>query len=151
MVLTNRAGLSKSPKAASFVRPTRTADQPRTFLQALHEKYAPAATADQAQASAGQQIVISGKVAEEIGFDKIRRQQAQLSELKIVILDSLRVSSASAPGEQPISEVCPKVAELDVSRSLVVDFREIVQVCSQLKAVRRLGLKYVDSMGRWSS
>lgn len=140
VVLTCLAGLSKSPKAASFVRPTRTADEPRTFLQALHEKYAPATTADQAQASSAQQIVISGKVAEEIGFDKIRKQQAQLHELKIVILDSLRVSSSSAPGEQPISEVCPKVVELDVSRSLVVDFREIVQVCSHLKALRRLGL-----------
>lgn len=141
MVLTDRAGLSKSPKAASFVRPTRTADQPRTFLQALHEKYAPAAVADQAQAPSSQQIVISGKVAEEIGFDKISRQQAQLSELKIVILDGLRVSSASAPGEQPISEVCPKVNELDVSRSLVVDFHEVVHACSHLKALRRLGLK----------
>lgn len=117
------------------------ADQPRTFLQALHEKYAPDALTDQAQASSGQQIVISGKVAEEIGFDKIRKQQAQLSELKIVILDGLRVASASAPGEQPISEVCPKVVELDISRSLIVDFQEVVDVCSQLKAVRRLGLK----------
>lgn len=141
MVLTKCAGLSKSPKAASFVRPTRTADQPRTFLQALHEKYAPSVAADKGQASSGQQIVISGKVAEEIGFDKIRKQQAQLSELKIVILDGLRVSSASAPGEQPISEVCPKVVELDVSRSLIIDFQEIVEVCSQLKSLRRLGLK----------
>ncbi|KAL1861731.1 hypothetical protein Daus18300_008700 [Diaporthe australafricana] len=132
--------LSKSPKAASFVRPTRTADQPRTFLQALHEKYAPGIAADQGQATYGKQIVISGKVAEEIGFDKISKQQAQLSELKIVILDGLRVSSASAPGEQPISEVCPKVIELDVSRSLIVDFREIVEMCLQLKALRRLGL-----------
>jgi tubulin-specific chaperone E len=140
-VLTDRSGRSKSSKAASFVRPTRPADQPRTFLQALRDKYAPAATADRAQASTGQQVIISGKVAEEIGFDKIRRQQAQLSELKIAILDGLRVSSASAPGEQPIAEVCPKVVELDVSRSLVVDFRVIVDVCSQLKALRRLGLK----------
>jgi hypothetical protein len=141
VVLTDRTGRSKSPKAASFVRPTRPADQPRTFLQALHEKYAPAAAADHAQASSGHQVVISGKVAEEIGFDKIRRQQAQLSELKIVILDGLRVSSASAPGEQPIAEVCPKVVELDVSRSLTVDFREVVAVCSQLRALRRLGLR----------
>ncbi|KAI3401718.1 hypothetical protein diail_9382 [Diaporthe ilicicola] len=142
--------LSKSPKAASFVRPTRATDRPRTFLQALHEKYAPGVAADQGQASsAQQQIVISGKVAEEIGFDKIRRQQAQLSELKIVILDGLRVASASAPAEQPISEVCPKVVELDISRSLIVDFREVVKVCSQLKTLRRLGLngnRYQDTL-----
>lgn len=142
-LLNSHIGLSKSPTAASFVRPTRPAEKPRTFLQAVQEKYAGEVTADQKPISLGPQVVISGKVAEEIGFDKIRKQQAQLHELKIVIVDGLRVDSASTAGDQvkPIREVCPKVTELNLSRNLFVNFGPIIDICSHLDELRGLRLK----------
>lgn len=143
--LSSHVGLLKSPTAASFVRPTRPAEKPCTFLQAVQEKYAGEMTADQKPISLGPQVIISGKVAEEIGFDKIRKQQAQLHELKIVIVDGMRVDSASTADGQgkSIREVCPKVTELALSRNLFVDFGPIVEICSHLDELRGLRLKYV--------
>lgn len=141
--LNSHPGLSQSATAASFVRPTRPAEKPRTFLEALQEKYASEVTADHKPISSGPQIVISGKVAEEIGFDKIRKQQAQLSELKIVILDGMRIDAASnADGrDKSIREVCPKVTELDLSRNMFVGFGPAVEIGSHLTELRGLRLK----------
>ncbi len=94
------------------------------------------------------QIVISGKVAQEIGFDKIRREQAQLSELKIVILDGVQVAFAYAPDSQEktpsIKDICPKVTDLDLSRSLFTQFGTVVEICSELKHLRTLRVKSVS-------
>lgn len=141
--LKSHPGLSNSPTAASFVRPTRPTESSRTFLEALQEKYASEVTTDRQPISSGPQIVISGKVAEEIGFDKIRKQQGQLSELKIVILDGMRIDSASAAGaqERPIRDVCPKITELNLSRNLLVSFGTVVEICSHISHLRGLRLK----------
>ena len=100
-------------------------------------------TDDQRIISSGPQIVISGKVAEEVGFDKIRRQQAQLHELKIVILDGMRVAAATASNgqEKPVKDVCPKVTELDISRNLFLEFGTVVEICAQLESLRSLRAK----------
>lgn len=121
----------------------RPAEEPRSFLEALQDKYAGEVTADKQPVSSGPQIVISGKVAEEIGFDKIRKQQAQLSELKIVILDGMRIDSALPAGglEKTILDVCPKVTELDLSRNLLLGFDAVVEICSHLPDVRGLRLR----------
>ena len=92
--------MSKEATAASFVRPNRPADKPRTFLEALRHKYVEEDPAEEdigdvsdlepAYVVGKRQVIrISGKEAEEVGFDKIRRQQSQLDELKIVLLDGL--------------------------------------------------------------
>lgn len=96
------SGARKSQTAASFVRPNRPHDKPRSFVEALHEKYAsevdivyiggghekPATTG----AGEGERAIkISGKEVEEVGFDKIRRRLADLDELRIVLLDGLAV------------------------------------------------------------
>ncbi|ROW18282.1 hypothetical protein VPNG_00023 [Cytospora leucostoma] len=132
--------LSHVSTAASFIRPERQAERPRSFLQALQEKYASEVTANQTPISSGPQVIISGKVAEEIGFDKIRKQQARLEKLKVVILDTLRLDRASDPsaGEKSIRKVCPEVVELDLSRNLLTRLEEVVEICSQLKALRKL-------------
>ncbi|CAN9221649.1 unnamed protein product [Alternaria alternata] len=92
--------LNPSPTSASFIRPTRKPDPPRTFVQALKSKYASEAVTEDFQdpdvhvvfnhqPPQLKPVHFNGKPAEEIGFDKIRRQLAQLSELKIIILDGL--------------------------------------------------------------
>ncbi|KAI2618472.1 Thioesterase/thiol ester dehydrase-isomerase [Hypoxylon sp. NC1633] len=124
---------SKSGTAASFVRPTRPAEKPQSFVAALTEKYA----SELAQTAV---IKFSNKVAEEVGFDKIQRKQAQLSELKVVIVDGARISSAYSDGDEPISQICPKIVELDLSRNLFQRVSTVVTICAELSALRSLRL-----------
>ncbi|KAI0148132.1 RNI-like protein [Hypoxylon sp. NC0597] len=124
---------SKSPTAASFVRPTRPAEKPQSFVKAVTEKYA-------SELEKTTVIKFSNKVAEEVGFDKIHRKQAQLAELKVVIVDGARIASAYSEGDNPISQTCPKVVELDLSRNLFQRVGTVVAICSELPVLRSLRL-----------
>jgi Leucine-rich repeat (LRR) protein len=89
-----------------------------------------------------------------VGFDKIRKQLAELHELRIVLLDGLCIrrpvdevtrKSWSEYGisqkRSPLSDirdVCPKIAELDLSRNLFGDWAEIVSICEQLDNLKSL-------------
>lgn len=132
---------------ASFVRPTRPADLPWTFLEAVRGKYASEATTDatdenRAGTVPGRQIVISGKVAEEVGFDKVRRQLAQIEMLRVVILDGQCVVSEGDPdGPNALSQIqttCPSITELDLSRNLFTDFATVAAICRELPRLRGL-------------
>jgi hypothetical protein len=129
----------KSPTSASFIRPTRPHDAKTDFLTALHEKYATH------HVSETPQIVFGVKVAEEVGFDKIGRQQAQLDQLKIVILDGMRLDSAYSPAaakrDRSIRDVCPSVVELGLSRNLFTKFGPVVDICAELDELKVLKLK----------
>jgi hypothetical protein len=138
------------------VRPSRRADQPQAFVSALQEKYGSGGlSADQAGAageSSPAQIEISGKVVEEVGFEKIRRRLAQLQELRIVILDGMRIGDAGAAGDGlSVRQTCPRVTELDLSRNLFTDFGTVVSICAELAELRTLRLKYVLSSHRPAS
>ncbi|ORY62176.1 HotDog domain-containing protein [Pseudomassariella vexata] len=127
-------GKSKAPTAASFVRPTRTAETPQSFVAALKEKY----TSEISAASA--QIKFSGKIAEEVGFEKIRRRQADLAELKFAIVDGTRIAYDYADGDERIGDLCPKIVEADFSRNLFTRIGTVVQICSELPALRSVRL-----------
>ncbi|RJE19980.1 hypothetical protein PHISCL_07678 [Aspergillus sclerotialis] len=141
---------SNQPTAGSFVRPSRPADRPRGFLDALREKYA--SEFENKLASSGgalhSSIEISGKVVEEVGFDKIRKQLAELQELKIVLLDGLCVAGVLGDGDLEerektkarIGETCPKIVELDLSRNLISRWVDVADICDQLKRLRLLKL-----------
>ena len=85
-----RPGVNQSTTAGSFIRPSRPADKPQNFGEALKNKYA-SETSNEGPTQQDQ-IRISGKTVEEVGFEKIRRQLASLQELRIVILDSLCIA-----------------------------------------------------------
>ncbi|KAL6895809.1 hypothetical protein HDV57DRAFT_480490 [Trichoderma longibrachiatum] len=140
--------ISKSPTAASFVRPTRPADPPQSFLSALHERYV-ADAPGQTQGRSKTEIVISGKVAQEMGFDKIWRRQSRLREMKIVVLDGLRVASARDGGDvrddgsgelKTIEDTAPKIVELDLSRNLFERLAPVVEICRDLKDLQKLAI-----------
>ncbi|KAJ5544867.1 Leucine-rich repeat typical subtype [Penicillium sp. DV-2018c] len=148
---------SKHPTAGSFVRPSRPSDPPRSFLEALREKYASESEQDFADAALlstatarGKAIEISGKVVEEVGFEKIRKQLAELQDLRIVLLDGLRIVGVLASYDQnqeshgemarKIGDTCPKITELDLSRSLLSRWQHVWDICHQLKNLRRLRL-----------
>ncbi|KAF2199052.1 RNI-like protein [Delitschia confertaspora ATCC 74209] len=161
------ACVSKIPTAGSFVRPTRKSDPPRSFVEALKAKYASESLEEdpdveivyvgknRSVVSLAQQkkpIRISGKEAEEVGFDKIRKKLADLKELRIVILDglcmsrpiaSLRERESSMEHTWPddladIKGVCPKIIDLDLSRNLFEEWREIASICEQLDRLTSL-------------
>lgn len=100
-----------------------------------------------------QPIRISGKEVEEVGFDKIRKQLAQLSELKIVILDGLCMERSIArstegsdgwpEGLTDVKEASPKAIELDLSRNLFEEWREVASICEQLEKLKTLRVEYV--------
>ncbi|KAF7589672.1 hypothetical protein BBP40_003964 [Aspergillus hancockii] len=150
---------SKHPTAGSFVRPSRATDKPRGFLEALREKYASefeqetAARLKLGDDVSGdllhKPIEISGKVVEEVGFDKVRKQLAELQELKIVLLDGLRVAGALGheasadqveSGCKEIEQTCPKIIELDLSRSLLNCWGDVASICGSLKRLKVLKL-----------
>ncbi|KAJ5297671.1 hypothetical protein PENANT_c005G06601 [Penicillium antarcticum] len=143
---------SNKPTAGSFVRPSRPSDQPRSFLEALREKYASEfedlSCLNISEASRKKAIQISGKVVEEVGFDKIRKQLAELKELRIVLLDGLLIAGVlpsydqvqDQDAAQKIAETCPKIIELDLSRSLLSRWRDVWEICNQLKHLKRLKL-----------
>ncbi|OQE08951.1 hypothetical protein PENVUL_c008G07591 [Penicillium vulpinum] len=148
---------SKHPTAGSFVRPDRPSDKPLNFLEALREKYASESENSPAENSLvggatvrGKPIEISGKVVEEVGFDKIRKQLAELQELRIVLLDGLRIAgvlssynqdqASHSEAAQKIGETCPRITELDLSRSLLSRWRDVWDICDQLKHLKRLKL-----------
>ncbi len=139
--------LSSSPSCASFIQATRVPDKPRSFLQALRYKYAED-DLDHAPAGANGSIEISGKVVEEVGFERIRQQQALVHQLKIVILDGLRIRGIS-PGadveraQEEITGTCPNITELDLSRNLFEHYKDIAEVCAPLKKLRVLKIRYV--------
>ena len=167
-------GLRKGSTAGSFVRPNRSADSPRSFLEALRYKYASdsGSTPEEVHGSliyvskngprpAETMVKISGKEVEEVGFDKIRKQLAKLHELRIVLLDGLCMSQPvdpetktawlagdiSAPPNSTAAEIlktCPKIAELDLSRNLFEDWVEIVFICQKLSNLRDLRLEWVS-------
>ncbi|KAI7685151.1 hypothetical protein KC322_g13146, partial [Hortaea werneckii] len=89
---------SVSPSAGSFLRPNQQWDKPRSFLGALKEKYA-----SDNDPSEHEAIQISAhKQAEEVGFDKFARRQAQLRGIHTVVLD--RMCIRHSPDDPESSE-----------------------------------------------
>jgi len=88
-------------------------------------------------------VWISGKQVEEIGYDKISHQQAQLENLRIVILDEMLVSARieNVPNsDSTLGIVLPNIIELDVGRNLFESMDEIVMLCSALPTLKTLTL-----------
>lgn len=142
-------GQSESATAASFVRPTRPHDPPLSFLGALAKKYA---SEEDAKTSSLSQILISGKIVEEVGFEEIRQRLAALNELRIVLLDGLCVvgvhtlpwidsSELHIQARRRIAEQNLKIVQLDLSRNLLEKWVDVASICVGLKALKILKLK----------
>ncbi|KAM0287712.1 hypothetical protein ACHAQH_000243 [Verticillium albo-atrum] len=140
--------LSRSRAGASFVRPSRRADKPQSFVAALLEKYATAPAGDESDAGNPSrnpeiEIIFFGKkVAEEVGFDKIRRQLSKVDELKIVILDGMRIAwdVMFEDGGRGVKDTSPLIFELDLSRNLFESFGTVVRICRELEGLKSLRL-----------
>jgi hypothetical protein len=111
----------------------------------LKTKYAATKTGDNAS---DQTIIrISGKEAEEVGFEKIARQQGQLQNLRIVVLDDLLVKAYDEQNTNlednldKILEICPNITDLDLGRNLFETLSEISEICDRLPRLKFLRLE----------
>ncbi|EFE40593.1 tubulin-specific chaperone, putative [Trichophyton verrucosum HKI 0517] len=145
------------PTAGSFVRPSRPSDKSLSFLEGAHEKYVSELPVFHSSSKGdrvledyvSKPIEISGKIVEEVGFDEIRKQLATLHELRILILDGLRINGVLAGPDvsdnrekelEKIKHTCPKVMELNLNRNLIRKWCEIVDICAQLPELKILKL-----------
>lgn len=99
---------------------------------------------------------MGSKVVEEIGFEKIRKQQSIIQELRVVILDGLRVAGVcSSPKSGPsidrlaelqrIKDSCVRLTDLDLSYSLIEPWSEVIAICEQIPSLKALKVGWVKS------
>ncbi|RPB28447.1 RNI-like protein [Terfezia boudieri ATCC MYA-4762] len=119
--------------AGSFIRPSRAPDPPLTFVQALRKKYIDDGVVD---VSAQRPIEWGGKVVQEIGFDKIRQKLRKLKELRIVLVDGLQI--AKEDPVELITETCPEIEDLNLSRNLFDSLQSVEVICRALPKLRSL-------------
>ncbi|KIW85737.1 hypothetical protein Z517_01129 [Fonsecaea pedrosoi CBS 271.37] len=151
--------LSSSPTAASFVRPSRNPDPERTLLEAVRFKYAPVNKmgGDAFTSHIQDEVIeISGKVVEEVGFERIQKQLSVLADLKIVLVDELVVSGVAGRGastqhirdaQLELERTCPNIVELDVGWNVIETWQDVVDMCvpfRKLKILKAGGLRLRD-------
>ena len=79
---------------------------------------------------------------EEVGFEKIRQQLAELQELRVVVLDGACIATV----ESDLEKQNLKIVQLDLSRNLIEDWREITAICKSLCYMKSLKLEYVHDV-----
>ena len=147
---------SSEPVAGSFIRPSRPSDEPRSFLDALRFKYgaedvnSKSLGGEKHSISNGAPIEISGKVVEEVGFDRVRRQQAVLQNLRIVLLDELCLQSITLQIplsrtvenlQENIFRTCPNIVELDLGWNLIETWGDVADICVPLRKLQVLKVR----------
>ena len=142
--------LSSSTTAASFVRLSRKEDPERTLLEGIKFKYAPSTmpkTVTQSASVGHETIEISGKVVEEVGFDRINKQLSLLADLKIVLVDELAIFGMAARGasstevrnaQRELQQACPNIVELDIGWNTIETWQEVADICLPLKKLKIL-------------
>ncbi|EXJ58836.1 hypothetical protein A1O7_06266 [Cladophialophora yegresii CBS 114405] len=150
--------LSSSPTAASFLRPSRKPDPERTLLEAIKFKYAPSSVPGRNDVNDA--IEISGKVVEEVGFDRIQQQLSVLADLKIVLVDELVVSGIAPRGasqedirqaQQDLAQTCPNITELDLGWNVIETWQDVLDMCAplpKLKILKAGGLRLREFRAR---
>ena len=95
-----------------------------------------------------QQIHISGKLVEEVGFDKAQAQLADLQHLRLVVLDGMRIGRvdesarcASIEESELIRNTCPEIVDLGLGRNLFEEWTDVLEIAAQLKNLRSLGVE----------
>lgn len=133
--------LSDAPTAASFVKSSRKFDSEQTVIQAIKSKYG---NVDNPNLEA---VIISGKVAEEVGFDKIAQEQARLADLRIILIDQMVVNgiavrNASDVGirhaQEELRTTCPNVTELDLGWNIFESWADVALICAALPKLKVL-------------
>ncbi|KAM0696807.1 hypothetical protein Q7P36_002878 [Cladosporium allicinum] len=128
---------SKSPTAASFLRPKQNWDESRTLLQALREKYI-----SPEEASNTEIVYISGKYAEEVGLEKLAKRQAQLLGIHTLVLDRMciRYHQGDDEADRSVADLCANITTLDLGGNLFETWDEILHLCRLFPKLHSLTL-----------
>lgn len=139
-------GSSKAPTVASFIRPSKSFDQPIWFLAAMTRKYGSGESHDRGS----QSLQIGGKEVKEVGFDLITQLQSAWSDLKVISLNRLCIRGVSAEPWLPdsrgvartqIASLGLKCKELDLSSNLLENWHDVADVCNGMPQLQTLKLK----------
>ncbi|KAK4902188.1 hypothetical protein LTR27_001091 [Elasticomyces elasticus] len=127
---------SISPTCASFLRPKQTWDPHRTFLEALREKYVARTKPTESEV-----IYFASKQAEEVGFDKFAKRQAELRGIHVLVLDRMCMRHSSHdPDVDTITSICQEITDLDIGGNLFESLSEVYDLCRRLPKLRSLTL-----------
>ena len=118
----------------------------------MREKYVATNNTSDSKATPKNFIYFNGKLAEEIGFEKVAAQQAELGELSVVVLDGGLVAGLTAEEgggdegwDRLVDEVrgtCGNIVELDLSRNLIGSWSHVAGICLGLPKLKKLTLEY---------
>ncbi|OQO04994.1 hypothetical protein B0A48_08013 [Cryoendolithus antarcticus] len=128
---------SQSATPASFLRPQQEWDSRRTFLDALREKYISPQDATNAEI-----VYISGKLAEEVGLEKLASRQAKLEGIYTLVLERMCVHHRSIDHEteEEISRLCVGITSLDLTGNLFETLDEVLHLCRLMPKLTSLTL-----------
>lgn len=89
-------------------------------------------------------IYISGKQAEEVGFEKLSQRLVKLQGIRVLVLDHMRIrhklDHVHDMKADSIASLCADITELDLSDNLFESFDEVRDLCGQLPRLRTLTL-----------
>ncbi|KAK9447618.1 uncharacterized protein V1518DRAFT_96412 [Limtongia smithiae] len=123
------------PNSGTFLKASnRKFDEPRDFVTVLRERYAPKAIDEMEK----EDISFGLKVAERVGFDKIREILSHLDQLTLVTLDKQCIASVSDFSD--LRSICPNIQSLDISNNLFETLSDIAKITSQLPQLGYLRL-----------
>ena len=129
------SGRDSAPLAGSFLRPSRRFDKPVTFTNALWNKYRPETVNDG-------KIEISGKVVDEVGFDKIGQQMSNVATLKFLDLSHSRIAAQQT--QRVLSDIESLdliVGTLDLGSNLFETWPDLRAIAQKLKHLTCLRLQ----------
>ncbi|KOC61278.1 Tubulin-specific chaperone E [Habropoda laboriosa] len=81
---------------------------------------------------------INAPFLEVVGFSKVNRKQSKFDQLKLIWLREQCVSNAGNPGE--LTELCPSLEELDISKNLINSWQVVADICCQLHCLIHLNV-----------
>ena len=117
----------------SFIRRSKVSQWGQGLLAAVTSKYG---QVEGTMAGVEQkhieelQAEIGARFVEVVGFDKVNKQQSQISKLKTVSVRNMGVVGGS---DGDLSLELPSLRDLDLSESLISSWSEVADIANQLK------------------
>lgn len=119
------------PNAGSFISAQKDISFGQGFLDALQEKYL-------GVAATGPINIGSTKDVETVGWEKMQSKLSKLDKLVIVGLAGSNV--LHEPNPDLITNVCPSIEDLDLSRNLFTSLDQVASICQHLKKLEIIRL-----------
>ncbi|XP_071449814.1 tubulin-specific chaperone E [Hetaerina americana] len=130
---------TRHPTSGSFVRPMKV-NYGRSFLSALKDRYREIQDEDSYAADKLSRVKreMNVRFIEMVGMNQVSKKQSCLKHLQVAGLRDQKISEADSKGV--ISDVCPAIQELDLTKNLISNWRSIAEIVSELLYLRLLNV-----------